>query len=463
MHVRTRALSVTTIAVLVAACHRNPGHPSFAPVACGVSAPSAPVKGEEAVVSGTATFDSAWAIIGRSHWDTTFNGVNWPAVRDTIRPKAARARTAAELRATLTEMLATLRQSHFSIIPQTSARPSATTDLSGDLGLTIRDANPEVLVTGVRAGGPGALAGVRSGYAVVAIDGCPLPARGAFASGSDERHLKLDRWRDAAMKLRGPVGTEVSLSLRTKDGGVSTFRMVRAAEPGELTKVGNLPAMTASLSTSRQVSNGRTIGIIKFNIWMPVLSQAIASAVDSLRGADAIVLDLRGNLGGFGLMSAGIAGHFTDTSLTLGTMLQRGGVQNYVINPQRVNPSNQRVKPYAGPLAIVVDELSISTTEIFAAGMQALGRARIFGVQTAGQALPSVAEELPNGDVLYHAVANFLSPTGAPIEGGGVRPDVEVPLSRAALLSGRDPALDAAINWAASSDGKSLSRSRRKP
>lgn len=460
---RTRLLGFVATAALVSACHRNPRLQSAIPAtACTVSPTAAAEASDAPVTNGAATFDSAWAIIGRSHWDTALNGVDWRAVRDTLRPKATQARTTQELRTTLTAMLSTLGQSHFSIIPRASTHQSKAADLTGDVGLTIRDANPEMMVTGVRSGGPASLAGVRAGYTLVAVDGCPLQPRAAFAGGSDERHLKLDRWRDAATKLRGPIGSEVSLALRAKDGRVSTVRLVRAAEPGELTKVGNLPATAASLTSSRQVVGGRTIGIIKFNIWMPILATAISAAVDSLRGVDGIVLDLRGNLGGFGLMSTGVAGHFADTTLTLGTMLQRDGAQKYVINPQRVNPSNQRVKPYPGPLAIVVDELSISTTEIFAAGMQALGRARVFGVQTAGQALPSVAEELPNGDVLYHAIANFLSPTGQPIEGAGVRPDVEVPLSRAALLSGRDPALEAAVAWAASSDGKSLLQTRRK-
>ena len=97
----------------------------------------------------------------------------------------------------------------------------------------------------------------------------------------------------------------------------------------------------------------------------------------------------------------------------------------------------------------MVDELSISTTEIFAGGLQALGRARVFGAQTSGQALPAVTERLPNGDILYHAIADFLSPTGKPLEGDGVRPDVLAPLSKRALLDGRDPALDAAVLWAA--------------
>jgi len=70
-------------------------------------------------------------------------------------------------------------------------------------------------------------------------------------------------------------------------------------------------------------------------------------------------------------------------------------------------------------------------------------------VQTSGQALPSVSERLSNGDILYHAIADFLNPFGKPLEGAGVTPDRVVPLTRQALLAGRDPALDAAMSWAA--------------
>ena len=162
-------------------------------------------------------------------------------------------------------------------------------------------------------------------------------------------------------------------------------------------------------------------------------------------------------------MSTGVAGHFIDSALTLGTMIQRGSIQRYIVNPQRVDRHMQRVQPYAGPLALVVDELSISTTEIFAAGLQELGRARVFGVQTAGESLPSVAERLPDGDILYHAVANFLSPKGRAVEGAGVRPDVVVPVTRSALLKGSDPALDAAIAWGAKSARERQGKSERGP
>ena len=201
----------------------------------------------------------------------------------------------------------------------------------------------------------------------------------------------------------------------------------------------------------RGLRDGKVIGVIRFNIWMPVLAAQFDAAVDSLRDADGIVLDLRGNFGGVGGMSMGIAGHFLDTTRVIGVMRQRGVELRFVSNPRRVNTRSQAVRPYAGPLALVVDALSISTTEIFVGGLQAMGRARVFGSQTAGQALPAVTERLPNGDILYHAIADFLSPTGQPLEGAGVTPDVPVPLTRQALLAGGDPALDAAIHWTATS------------
>ena len=81
--------------------------------------------------------------------------------------------------------------------------------------------------------------------------------------------------------------------------------------------------------------------------------------------------------------------------------------------------------------------------------MQALGRARVFGVRSAGMALPAVTDRLPNDDVLYHAIASLTTPSGEQIEQHGVVPDVEVPLVRSDLLAGRDATLEAALGWIA--------------
>ena len=66
---------------------------------------------------------------------------------------------------------------------------------------------------------------------------------------------------------------------------------------------------------------------------------------------------------------------------------------------------------------------------------------------TAGAALPSVFERLPNGDRLQFAFANYVSVGGQPLEGRGVTPDVLVAPDRTALLAGRDNVLEAALVW----------------
>jgi carboxyl-terminal processing protease len=77
--------------------------------------------------------------------------------------------------------------------------------------------------------------------------------------------------------------------------------------------------------------------------------------------------------------------------------------------------------------------------------MQELGRAVVVGERTAGAALPSIFQKLPTGALFQYAVADFRTPKGTLIEGRGVAPDIEVRLTRRALLKGRDPQLDAAI------------------
>ncbi len=463
------ALAALLLAGGLTACHRGAVRPaapdvptSAAAGATAAAACSAPVVTNNASLANTpiadplVTFDTAWTIIARTHWDTTYNGVNWRALRDELRPKAAAAQTTGELRAVLNDMLGRLKQSHFSIIPReisdvTSGGGGArASDESGTIGATLRLVDGAMTVTHVPTTSAAGRAGVLPGWQLEAVGGCPVSTRLArIPRDMDPRRAAFTAFSLTNQMLAGAVDAPVTASFRDGDGRLRTVSIVREREAGTMAKFGNLPPFPASLTFDRVTKDGKTIGIIRFNIWMPVLSKQFDAAVDSLRGSDAIIVDVRGNFGGVGGMAMGFAGHFLDSVQTIGTMQQRGASLKFVANPRRVDTRAQGVTPFAGPLALLVDELSVSTTEIFAGGMQALGRARVFGTQTSGQALPSVPERLPNGDILYHAIADFLSPTGKPLEGDGVRPDVLTPLTRKALLDGKDPARDAALAWAA--------------
>ena len=120
-------------------------------------------------------------------------------------------------------------------------------------------------------------------------------------------------------------------------------------------------------------------------------------------------------------------------------MYMRDNELKYVVKP--------RPKTYDGPVVLLVDALSGSTSEILAGGLQGLGRVKVVGTTTAGASLPSHIEKLANGDGFQYATANYISEGGGVLEGVGVIPDIEVQPTRAALLEGRDPALETAVAW----------------
>jgi carboxyl-terminal processing protease len=151
------------------------------------------------------------------------------------------------------------------------------------------------------------------------------------------------------------------------------------------------------------------------------------------------VIDLRGNPGGVALVASGIAGCLTAAEFSLGTMHLRKGHIGFEVAPQS--------RAFLGPIAVLIDSGSASTSEIFAAGLQEAKRARVFGETSAGQALPSSFKTLPTGDLFQFAIADLKTPGGQLLEGRGVSPDEQVPCTQADLSAGRDPVLAAAHRW----------------
>jgi carboxyl-terminal processing protease len=211
---------------------------------------------------------------------------------------------------------------------------------------------------------------------------------------------------------------------------------------------GNLPPSTLQFErSSTETKEHARVAVVRFNIWLPPVATAFEQAMPELRAADAIVIDLRGNPGGVSAVAQGVAGHFVAETISLGTMKGRRDHLELVAQPRRVARDGSAVEPYRGPLAVLIDEGSASTSELFAAGLRDHDRARLFGSRSAGAALPAVMDRLPNGDVFLHAAMDYIRPNGERVEGRPIVPDVETPLLRANLRAGRDAALEAALSW----------------
>ena len=413
-----------------------------------------PITSEEAVES----FDAAWTAIHETYYDADFNGVDWVALGDELRPRAAAAETLPELRAVIREMLASLDQSHFELLPEESLPPEGEDapldDVEGGLGLDFRFRDGRLIVSDVVPDSPSDAAGVRPGWSVVAIGDFEVAAALERYAAADEeldpRAVAYGMRQRALRRVYGPVGSEAALVVLDGSGTEHALELERAQRDAVGHRFGrSLPPMHLRFESELIDAPGSRVGRIHFTNWFLPMVQPLDRAVDDLRDSDGMIIDLRGNSGGVGAMVMGVAGHFVTERQELGVMHTRQSPMTIFANPRFVDPQGEPTEPFAGPVAILVDETTASASEIFAGGMQSIGRARVFGETSAGAVLPSRTTFLPNGDAILHAMGDFVTSDGILLEGRGVIPDEPVTLERADLLEGRDPQLEAAIAWIA--------------
>jgi carboxyl-terminal processing protease len=395
------------------------------------------------------TFDKVWTIVRDSAFDKSFDPAEWDRVREQLRPKAVAATNPGELRAVLADMLGRIGLSHYAVIPSTPDAPGDAVDLSGQPGFEVRLIKGKLLVTTVDPNRGAAEAGVHTGWIIDAIDGISTASLlGPIVQNMPERLAQLEAWRSAQRRLRGPSQSRANVTFIDGAGARVTKSIERRPEQGVPVSVGSLPTMYVRVTSAlAETPAGQTAGVIGFNVWMTAVDKPFQQALDRFRSADGVIIDLRGNPGGLAAMIMGIAGHFVADRATLGVMRTRDSELRFAVNPRLVSSVGERVEPYAGPLAILVDGMTGSASECFAGGLQSLGRARVFGQTSMGQALPALFDRLPNGDVLIHAWGDFVTGTGVRIEGRGVVPDEPVALTREDLLAGRDSTMEAALRW----------------
>jgi carboxyl-terminal processing protease len=398
------------------------------------------------------SFEYVWTAIRDKHWQTKPGGLDWQAIHDEFKPKIEAADSMDAVRAVMTQMLARLHQTHFGIVPA-DLYSNVDAKQGGEVttGIDVRVIGAQVLVTSVEPGSSAAAQGVRPGWEILKIAGADLAPvvaeMNTTYAGSTLRDLMLRR---TILARLGKDATE-RIAVEFLDGaGQHAAKTLASATPkGDLVQFGYLTPMHVWITSSQirggQIGGGRAaggIGYLAFNVFLDParLMTSFGEAVQACQMCDGFIVDLRGNPGGIGLMAMGMAGWFiSQPDQKLGTLYMRDETLKFVVNP--------RLTTFPGPLAILVDGASASTSEIMAEGLKDLGRARIFGTHTAGAALPSLFEKLPDGDGFQYAIANYISEGGQPLEGLGVTPDVETPITREALLAGKDPALVAAVAW----------------
>jgi carboxyl-terminal processing protease len=391
-----------------------------------------------------ATFNEVWRTVNESYFDPTFGGVSWLGMREKYRPLLSGVADNGQLIALMQQMLGELRRTHFTLIPRAAAvfNPSERVRI-GTAGIDVAWIEDGVVVKQVTGDSNGAKALLSPGDQITKVDDVDLSSLEDMLSkagvGPSRSHLYLTQLVES--RLSAAVGTKVRLEA-VAPGSVKREVIVTCgntelpwSEP-----LGYFPSTPIRCITERGEDG---IGILRFNVFVPPVMKRYRAFERSLAPGDGFIIDLRGNGGGLTVMASGICGWLCSDEFVLASMHQRTGSIEMDVYPQ--------AHGFAGPVAILIDGQSASTSEVLAAGLKEHHRARVFGEPSAGAALPSLFKTLPNGDLFQYAVADVKTPSGTQIEGNGVEPDETIHVTRADLAAGRDPVEDAARRWIAAS------------
>ncbi len=284
-------------------------------------------------------------------------------------------------------------------------------DRFGGVGLVLDDSGARPRVATVIPGAPAALAGMKSGDVLTAIDGAPAD------------RLTLAALRDA---LRGKPGTTVRLNVE-RDGAALPLPLV----------------LTRAVVTDPQVLThmiGADVGYVQLTRFGDGAAKQVADAVAGLgsRGATSYVLDLRDNGGGYGDAATGVASVFIASGTIYSTRERTG--------PARVDRASG-ASVFHAPLAVLVNHDTASAAEIVAGALQDDRTATIVGATTYGKGVVQSVFPLPDGAAIKMTTSRYFTPSGRSIDHVGIVPDIAVPEPADAHLGdpARDPQLARAL------------------
>jgi carboxyl-terminal processing protease len=257
------------------------------------------------------------------------------------------------------------------------------------IGVLMSDNSGALVITKVLAGTPAAAVGIKAGDQITAVDGVSTSGWTLDQLGS---------------KVRGAPGTIVKITV-TRAGASAPidFTITRAQVSVPLVGWGMIPGTGIADIVLVEFSTGASDQV----------AAAIATAKKA--GATSIILDLRGNPGGYASEAVDVASQFI-ASGTVYVEEDANGKQTKVnVNPQ--------VTSNGLPMTVVVDHGSASSSEIVAGALQDRGRAKIVGVATYGTGTVLQKFTLDDGSVIFLGTADWLTPNGHRIFGKGITPD----------------------------------------
>lgn len=259
----------------------------------------------------------------------------------------------------------------------------------GGVGIVLGAKDKVLTVVSPIEGTPGDKAGIKSGDAIIKIN------------GQDTKNIALD---EAVSKIRGPEGTQVTLTI-LRGQEVKDYTLTRS----------NIQIKTV---------NGKmlpgNIAYIRISMFNEQTGSDFAKKYQELEkeGMKAVVLDLRDNPGGLLDECVKVANKF----------VPKGPVVSVVTRDGRRETSNSTLEAVKYPCVVLVNGGSASASEIVAGAIQDTGAGTLVGTKTYGKGSVQTLMRLDGGAAIKLTIAKYYTPADRSINGVGIEPDVKVEL-----------------------------------
>jgi len=232
---------------------------------------------------------------------------------------------------------------------------------------------------------------------------------------------------EAVLKIRGELGTQVTLRILHQGEDVPQD-IVITREKIELASV--LPSILLD-----------NIAHIEVSHFSSRTGAEIISALEDITadGVSGIILDLRDNSGGVLEAAVDLASQFLEEGVILYVIDGKGNRETWEVREGGLATDL--------PLAVLVNGISASASEIVAGALQDHGRGIVIGTKTLGKGSVNHFHQLSDGSAIYITTARWYTPNERQIEGQGILPDVTVEITAEDVERGYDPQLERAIEY----------------
>ncbi len=328
----------------------------------------------------------AWRVVDQAYVDKTFNKHDWFAERQRAVKKAYA--DVDDGRSAIRDLLAKLDDPYTRLLTpaqHAALRATATGELSGGVGVLLSPDSPPRIAAPPDEDTPAA--GLHVGDVLVAVD------------GEDVTELTPD---EVAARIRGMPGTDVTLTLQSDAGKVSLRTMTRTA----------LRLKTVSARREGDV------GVVRLKGFNERTANDVREALTNTVGdAKKVVLDLRGNPGGYFAGGVDVARLFLHSGEPIVYVVDRNGITD------EMDCYNDG--PWADvPLTVVVDENTASASEILAGALLDNKRATLVGTKTFGKGVVQTVTPLSDGGAVSVTIARYETPNKVDINKRGIEPMV---------------------------------------